>query len=143
MAARAVYVFLYGGFVQGSGRYLRPSHVYLFTEEQAGKCTDDERLAWVRSAVEPGFRPAGERWYADTSREPIRDDLMRNQWLQLGIMDKHTPPGHSITSSTPVNYLVADFVELFAPDLTKKTSWQKQMPGVGPTLTKPRFSRWH
>jgi hypothetical protein len=37
MAARVVFVFLYGGFVERSQRYLRPSHVYLFTHEQAAR----------------------------------------------------------------------------------------------------------
>lgn len=118
MAARAVYVFLYGGFIDGCNRYLRPSHVYLFTAEQAAKISDDERIAWLQSSVKPGFRPEGQRWYADTSREPIRDDLMRNQFLRLGIMQKHQPHGHSITSSNPINYLAADFAALFTPDLT-------------------------
>lgn len=33
LAARVIYVFIYGGFTEGAGRYLRPSHIYLFTEK--------------------------------------------------------------------------------------------------------------
>lgn len=132
MAARVVFVFLYGGFVEGHGRYLRPSHVYLFTEEQALKTSEEERMAWLVSSRKPGFRPHGKRWYADTSREPIRDDLMRNQLLRLGIMKKLTPEGHAVTSSMPINYLVSDFAALFAPALTsqefadKADGWRKK-----------------
>jgi hypothetical protein len=118
MSARVIYVFLYGGFVEGCGRFMRPSHVYLFTREQAMKITDAERLDWLLSSVSPGFRPHGQRWYADTSREPIRDNLMRNQLLRLGIMKKEEPPGHSVTSSRPINYLAAGFAELFEPSLS-------------------------
>lgn len=88
MAARVVFVFLYGGFSEGTGRLLRPSHVYFFTAEQASKTTDADREYWLSVATRPGNRPDGKRWYADTSRESIRDDLMRNQLLRLGIMHK-------------------------------------------------------
>jgi len=115
MAARVIFVFLYGGFIQGSGRFMRPSYVYLFTEEQSQQATDQDRKQWASSANRPGSRPSGQRWYADTSREPIRDDLMRNQLLRLGIMEKL--PGYATTSSKPINYLSADFAALFDPNL--------------------------
>lgn len=111
MAARVVFVFLYGGFIEGHSRYLRPSHVYLFTKEQSQKDTEADRLAWLSTANRPGQRTPGQRWYADTSREPIRDDLMRNQLLRLGIMQKR--PGYATTASVPINYLSADFAALF------------------------------
>lgn len=115
MAARVIFVFLYGGFIEGQGRFLRPSHIYFFTEEQAEKATDAERNHWLSVATRPGYRPEGKRWYADTSREPIRDDLMRNQLLRLGIIQKL--PGHPITSSLPIHYLSTDFAALIDPEL--------------------------
>lgn len=119
MAARVVFVFLYGGFIEGHTRFMRPSYVYLFTEDQAQKLSDMERLEWLSTANRPGQRTPGQRWYADTSREPIRDDLMRNQLLRLGIMQKQ--PGHATTASSPINYLSADFAALFDPALTGDT----------------------
>jgi len=115
MAARVTFVLLYGNFVEGRGRFMRPSYIYLFTKEQSEKTTEEERRAWLATANRPGYRTPGERWYADTSREPIRDDLMRNQLLRLGIMQKL--PGYSPTASVPINYLSADFAALFAPQL--------------------------
>lgn len=115
MAARVVFVFLYGGFVEGQERFMRPSHVYLFTEEQAQKTSDAERLEWLSTANRQGYRTPGKRWYADTSREPIRDDLMRNRLLRMGIMQKL--PGYSPTASTPINYISSDFAALFSPAL--------------------------
>ena len=116
MAARVIFVFLYGGFVEGAGRFLRPSHVYLFTEQQSLKTSEKQRLDWLRSANRPGQRTPGRRWYADTSREPIRDDLMRNQLLRLGVMRKR--PGFSTTASTPINYITGEFAALFNPAAT-------------------------
>ena len=69
MAAHVVFVFLYGGFIEGSGRWLRPSLVYFFTAEQARRVAIGQRLAWLAAAFKPGHRPSGKRWYADNSRE--------------------------------------------------------------------------
>lgn len=115
MAARVIFVFLYGGFIEGHGRFLRPSHVYFFTEEQSRKTTVADRNLWLSVATRPGHRPKGERWYADNSREGIRDDLMRNQLLRFGIIQKL--PGYAVTSSSPINFLSADFAVLFDPEL--------------------------
>lgn len=116
MAQRAVFVFLYGGFVEGSGRYLRPSHVYLFTDKQARMTAEQERNDWVRLSAKPGFRPAGKRWYAgDNSRETLRDDLIRNQLMRLGIVKKLSGiPGRS---SKPTFFLSSSFAFLFSPNL--------------------------
>ena len=129
MASRAIYVFLYGGFIEGREQYLRPSNVYFFTEEQASLRSDDERATWLNMANAPGYRPKGSRWYADNSREPIRDNLMRNRLLPIGIMQKL--PGYPVTSSSPINYLSIDFAVLFDPELKDDalkeaiTAWQK------------------
>ena len=113
MAIRVVYVFLYGDFIEGSDCYLRPSHVYFFTAEQAQKTSQSERVKWCMDAGKPGFRPLGKRWYADNSRESIRDDLMRNTMLRLGIA--HKQPGVAVTSSKPIWYLDKSFAALFHP----------------------------
>src|SRR5690606_10837141 len=88
MAAKTIWVFLYGGMVEGAGRHLRPSHVYFYTVNQAGLTDDTERLAWIKNSLKPGFRPAGERWYADTTREPIRDETIRLGLVDIGAVDK-------------------------------------------------------
>lgn len=113
-AARVVFVFLYGGFIEDHERFLRPSHIYFFTEEQSLASSDEARRDWIIGALKPGARPPGKRWYADTSRETIRDDIMRNRLLKLGIMHKRSGGG-SVTASTPVNFLARDFAALFDP----------------------------
>jgi hypothetical protein len=130
MAARVIFVFLYGGFVEGQKRFLRPSHIYFFTEEQAKIMSDSKRNQWLSVATRPGYRPEGKRWYADNSRESIRDDLMRNQFLRLGIIQKLS--GYAITSSLPTYYLSLDFTYLFNPNLDDMNltiaanEWQKK-----------------
>lgn len=61
MAAKTVFVFMYGGMVEGVDRCLRPSHVYFFTEDQAQKSGDEDRLLWLAQSKKPGFRPEGSR----------------------------------------------------------------------------------
>lgn len=141
MASRVVFVFLYGGFVEGNDRYLRPSYIYRFTDEQASKTIREDREAWAANAKKPTFRPDGKRWYEDNSREGIRDDLMRNQFLRLGIMHKHQPPGHSVTSSAPVNYLDREFAALFDPHLSAEQFAAKAEDWRNTHLDKATLSR--
>lgn len=54
MAAKTVFVFLYGGMVDGADSCLRPSHVYFFTEDQAQKTSDENRLLWLAQSKKPG-----------------------------------------------------------------------------------------
>lgn len=130
MAAKTIWVFMYGGMIEGESRRLRPSHVYFYTEDQAALTKDEERLAWVVNSNRPGFRPAGKRWYADTTREPIRDETIRNGFVDIGAVGKI--PGVATTSSTPIYYLKADFAALFDPGLTGDAlaaaiaSWQEK-----------------
>lgn len=130
MAAKTVYVFLYGGMVDGADRCLRPSHVYFFTEDQAQKTSDEDRLLWLAQSKKPGFRPEGSRWYADTTREPIRDETIRFGLLHVGAVGKL--PGVAVTSSLPIYFLKSDFAAIFNPDLDEAaleaaiTAWQKK-----------------
>jgi hypothetical protein len=114
MSARAIFVFLYGGMVEG-GPALRPSHIYFFTHEQSASLSDDERHAWVADSMRPGFRPPGTRWYADTTREPIRDETLRFGLVEVGAVGKLD--GVPTTSSKPIYFLRADFAKLFHPEL--------------------------
>lgn len=116
MAAKVVYVFLYGWMVEGFERYLRPSHVYFFTDEQSIALSDVEREFWFANSTRPGFRPFGKRWYADTTREPIRDETIRFGLLDIGAVGRL--PGYAVTASTPIYYLKSDFTHLFNPTHT-------------------------
>jgi hypothetical protein len=130
MSAKTVFVFLYGGMIEGAERCLRPIQVYFFTEEQAQKAANEDREAWVAQSKKPGFRPEGTRWYADTTREPIRDETLRFGLVDVGAVGKI--PGVAVTSSLPIYFLKADFAAIFNPDLDETalekviTAWQKK-----------------
>ena len=115
MAARVVFVFLYGGFLEGLDRQLRPSAIYFFTAEQARRTAPAARSDWLSNAFKPGFRPQGKRWYADNSRESIRDDLIRNRLVSMGIVGRKS--GVATTSSAPIYFLRSSFADLFDPTL--------------------------
>ena len=129
MTAKTVFVFLYGGMVEDTDRYLRPSHIYFFTIDQEAKTTEIERETWAIKSKKPGFRPEGTRWYADTTREPIRDETIRFGLLDVNAVGKR--PGVAVTSSLPIYFLKSDFAAIFNPNLNEEQvesaikAWQK------------------
>ncbi len=114
MAARAIFVAIYGGFIDGTNRYFRPSTVIRFSNEQAELSQDSDRWAWVSVCQTAGYKPSSS-WYADNTREPLRDDLIRNRAIPIGIIRKKE--GVAPTSPAPIYCLSRDFSELFDPNL--------------------------
>lgn len=119
LAASTVFAMLYIGAVEGSERYLAPKHVYRMTEEQAAKDKVSAREAYSRDAIRPGFTTPGERWYADNTREPIRDETLREGLVEVGaVIAREDLP---TTSSKPRYALKAGFAALFDPALKEAT----------------------
>lgn len=115
MAARTVYVMLYAGAIEGAGRWIRPSHIYFMTVEQSNKIGDIDREAWFTLSSKPGYRPDGSRWYADTTREPVRDETLRSGFVICrAVIEREGVP---TTSSLPKYALDRSFANLFAPSL--------------------------
>lgn len=118
MAARMVFVALYGAFVDGLGRYFRPSTVIRFGFPQTEKITDEERHTWIASCHTPGQKALGQ-WYADNTREPLRDDLIRNRAIPLGMILKRE--GVATTSPAPIYCLAESFAKLFDPTIDEES----------------------
>ncbi len=116
MSAATVFVMLYVGAVEGTAWYLAPKHVYTMTDIQAGKQANEDREEYRRTGLSPGYRPQGKRWYADTSREPIRDETLRYGLVPVGGVV--VAQDIATTSSRPRYALVQDFARRFSPDLT-------------------------
>jgi hypothetical protein len=116
LAASTVFTALYIGAIEGSELFLGPKHVYRMTERQAIRTDDGARRRYAADALKPGFRAPGKRWYADNTREPIRDETLREGLVAVGAvvarMDIPT------TSSKPRYALKAGFAALFNPALT-------------------------
>ena len=115
LAAKTIFVMLYGGAIEGADRWIRPTAVTDMTDEQAARQDDDEGARWL-DRVQGFPRPhAGEgRWYGENTREPIRDETIR-QLIQLGaIVERANVP---TTSPKPRYALAEHFAALFAPGL--------------------------
>jgi hypothetical protein len=85
------------------------------TDAQAKRNGMRQRIEWWNAMRRS--RPRGEvipgRWYADNSREQIRDETFR-VWKQYGaLIEDHLPT----TSSKPRYQLAGDFADLFNPGL--------------------------
>src|ERR1043166_4598126 len=124
MAASTVFAMLYIGAVDGGGRYLGPRHVYRMTDLQAAETNATERVSY---AEEP--RAKGQPWYADNSREPIRDETLRDGLVRLGaVISRSDLP---TTSGKPRYALCVLFGALFDPALVDEAftraaaAWQQ------------------
>lgn len=115
MAARVVFVMLYAGALERLGRWLGPKHVYGMSDAQAKLQEETDRLSYSDNAWKPGFKPVGERWYADTTREPIRDETLRDGLVRVGAVVQR--PDVATTSGKPRYALRDDFARLFDPAL--------------------------
>jgi hypothetical protein len=81
------------------------------SNRQAGFVTTTARLKWAKESLAPGkMKSVQGRWYAQNTREPIRDETLRNGLIPLGAIVER--PGVPTTSSRPRYALAADFVEL-------------------------------
>lgn len=115
LAAKTVFVLLYLGAVEGSHRWARPNQITRMTDTQAERRSDAERLAWAVASLKPQAGDVSGRWFADTTREPIRDETLRNALLTVAAVVERA--GLSTTSSQPRWALAADFAALFTVPL--------------------------
>ncbi|MBI4263882.1 MAG: restriction endonuclease [Acidobacteria bacterium] len=115
LAARTVFAMLYIGAVEGSPRRAAPKHVYRMSDDQARLSQDGERVKYGFEVMKPGYRSLGRPWYADTTREPIRDETLRSGLLAVdAAVDS---PELASTSSKPRYALRRNFARLFDPSL--------------------------
>jgi hypothetical protein len=129
MAAKTIFVMLYVGAVEGADRWFRPAQVTLMTDAQARKTDPSSRLAWTEaSLIAGGVKPSAASWYAPNSREPIRDETLRNGLVSFGAVIER--PGLPTTSAKPRYALSRAFVGLLAslqrgPSADLITAWQR------------------
>jgi hypothetical protein len=87
------------------------------SDNQASRILPLERQTWFEVSLAKGYRPTlGTPWFADNSREPIRDETIRLGLLPVSAMVER--PGLQTTSSTPRYALSRDFANLFSLLLT-------------------------
>lgn len=115
MTARTVFTALYVGAVQGTDRWFAPRHVVRMGDLQAGQADDAARLAYYDAMNRPSAPHPANRWYAENSREPLRDEVIRQGLVPVNAIIERG--GLSTTSSLPRYALTAAFAGLFDPAL--------------------------
>lgn len=128
MAASTIFTMLYIGAIDGDDTFIGPVHVYRMTTEQSVLSDDVNRKQYATKALSKGFHPEGKRWYADNTREPIRDETLREGLIPVGAVI--TRIGLATTSSRPRYTLQNHFASLFNPSILEEQlqaaikSWQ-------------------
>jgi hypothetical protein len=84
------------------------------TDRQAIKNDDAHRRAYAKGAIKEKI--PGKRWYADNTREPIRDETLRDGLMQVGAVVGRDDL--ATTSGSPRYALKAGFAHLFDPGLS-------------------------
>ena len=118
IAAKTIFVMLYVGAMDGTGRWLRPDQVTRMSDTQAALFSDPDRTNWRAASLRPAAGDFEGKWYAANTREPIRDETLRGGLVRLGAVKERE--GLATTSPRPRYALTPDFVALFDPSLTEQ-----------------------
>ena len=135
MAAKTIFVMLYTGAVTDRDHWIRPDQVTRMTDDQAGRTTDEDREAWAAESMKPSKSAIPGRWYAANTREPIRDETLREGLIPTGSVKERE--GLPTTSAKPRYAATPDFAGLFNPDLAGHAleasirAWQKANLSAG------------
>ena len=135
MAARTVFVMLYVGAIEGTDTWIGPKHVVRMGVSQAADRTNAARDAYAEAIERPGSTAPADRWFQDNTREPIRDETLRDGLVRAGAVV--TRVGLATTSSKPRYALQAAFAGLFDPTMQGSVleaaiaAWQNQYLSAG------------
>lgn len=117
MSAKTVFTALYADAIEGLDRWIRPNQVCRMTDAQAAIQDDETRESWYVESGKNGYAPrCGTPWFADTTREPIRDETIGQGLIPVRAVIERA--GVPTTSSKGRYALEAGFAALFAVDLT-------------------------
>ena len=90
LSASTVFVALYVGAIHGIGGFIGPKHVYRMTDVQAAADDLASRAEYAQAINKAGHFAPGKPWYADTTREPIRDETLREGLVSIGAFIERT-----------------------------------------------------
>ena len=128
MSAKTIFVMFYIGAVEESDQWLRPNQVTRMTDAQAKQKTKAARKRWSSESLQPNTENIPGRWYADNTREPIRDETLRFGLVEVGAVFERE--GLATTSPQPRYALRKTFARVFTvsrqqfPSEARK--WQEQ-----------------
>lgn len=110
MTARTIFAMLYVDAIEGHG-WLRPNQITRMTDAEVQRRGEADRRTWTTESLRPSAGDIPGRWYADNTREPIRDETLRYGLQPVGALVSRE--GLGTTSSLPRWALAADFADLF------------------------------
>ena len=114
MGAKTVFAMLYCLCVNGD-EWIRPATITCMTDEQADIRDLKARRTWLQvnqSSRAPRDIPG--RWYKPNTREPIRDETLREMVRLNAVVERKNLP---TTSPLPRYSLQSQFANLFNPDI--------------------------
>lgn len=111
LATSTIFTMLYIDAVEGSSVYMAPADVYRMTEEQSKLEDAESRAIYANLSAREKSKLVGKRRYADNTREPIRDETIREGLMPLGAIKM--APGIATTAGKGRYFLDAAFASLF------------------------------
>lgn len=129
MGAKSIYTMLYCFCVDGNA-WIRPATITCMTNEQAAIQDPISRKQWlkmIQSQSAPRDIPG--RWYKPNTREPIRDETLREMVRLNAVIERS---GLATTSPLPRYSLHDKFASLFNPNLNDEVlstaiqEWQNE-----------------
>lgn len=109
------------------------------TAEQAAKSSDAGRNGYATAVRSKKKRIPGKRWYADNTREPIRDETLRDGLVAIGaVVARSDLP---TTSGAPRYALKREFASLFDPSLVGQSLSQAIAAFQAEHLSKDALAR--
>ena len=136
MAARTVFVMLYTGAVEGAHQWIRPNQVTRMSDKQASKTDEVSRRDWTKWSLTKmkGDVAIPGRWYADNTREPIRDESIKGGFLLLGAVVHRA--GLAVTSDRPSYALEKTFANLlvFGIDTAQRAELVEKSPAFAAAI---------
>ena len=111
--SRTVFTALYVGAVEGAERWIAPRHVVRMSDAQASRQDAGARNAYYEAINRPKAPSPPDRWYADNTREPLRDEVIRQGLVPVNAMIERA--GLPTTSPLGRYALQRGFAELLDP----------------------------
>lgn len=116
IGAKTIFVMLYG-FCIDREYWIRPATITCMTDNQATLTDVATRKTWLKT-FQSSKAPKNieDRWYKENTREPIRDETIR-ELIRLGAILKRE--GLPTTTPLPTYSLQREFADLFNPLLSE------------------------
>ena len=130
MAAKTIFVMFYAGAIDGLERWVRPSQVVNMGDLQATLTDDESRENWIAMTFSKKKTQPSDAWYAENTREPIRDETIRSGLIPCNAVVERM--GVPTTSSKPRYCLNQSFAALFDEGLDNEAldcainDWQEK-----------------